>query len=658
MSDGASEGLSHLIGYHNLKVVLSCEIKSIYDLRIVKQVNEHVRAWITGVIPEDKKDSYIEKSKSSDEIEILQEDKSSVSTLFRGIITNMAIRSVRGIHYIEIEALSHTYTLDLKRKSRSFQNKEMKYTHLIEKVVKDYPEANFIDTATGGMNTGRFILQYNETDWEFMKRMASHFNAGLVADISSNKPKFWFGTPQGSKKGKLEDFHFRVTKKLADFKISSSNHNEGITERDFIYYEMETDRLLSIGDSVNFGDKTLFVYQAVTSIKNSILRHDYALTSQKGLSQDRRLNKKAKGASLEGKVIDIKDDHVRVFLNIDKEQKKEEAFWFPYSTFYTTEGNTGWYCMPELNDSVKLYFPTDKEEEGIVASSIRRNKSSTDKILDPDIKYMRTRFGKEMMYTDSQVQITGKDDRIYVKFHEEEGVEIYSDKNVLIEAKHNMLIDAKKVSITVGTEIDVICKSSFIKMDGTTHIRGSKVKIIPVAEAEEPKKEEEETEEKEDTGQSEEAGSKSEETTENTPSKVQTPSLSDESSDNLHKFKEVLLNTDSAKCWGMLEDGTNQGIKHFADYWGKFPDRIPTLAERLRVNPQDFAKTAEGFKNFTNKALEIIKNPKVQVREVGDKLIYFVSGAFNPKKGVAVIKKAGKLQTMMPSDPKSFTKMK
>ena len=31
--------------------------------------------------------------------------------------------------------------------------------------------------------------------------MASHFNAGLVPDTYSDKPKFWFGTPEGAGKG-------------------------------------------------------------------------------------------------------------------------------------------------------------------------------------------------------------------------------------------------------------------------------------------------------------------------------------------------------------------------------------------------------------------------------------------------------------------------
>lgn len=45
------------------------------------------------------------------------------------------------------------------------------------------------------------------------------------------------------------------------------------------------------------------------------------------------------------------------------------------------------------------------------------------------------------------------------------------------------------------------------------------------------------------------------------------------------------------------------------------------------------------------------------MKEIGDKKIYFMNGAENAKKGVVVIMKEGKLQTMMPSELRSFLNM-
>jgi len=195
------------------------------------------------------------------------------------------------------------------------------------------------------------------------------------------------------------------------------------------------------------------------------------------MSQNLIQNEKVQGASVEGKVIEIKEDNLRVHLEIDEKQEKEKAYWFPYSTFYTTEGQTGWYCMPELDDYVKLYFPTNREEEGVITNSIRRKTVGGDFITDPDVKYFRTKFGKELMFNKDEIMITGKDEEILIRLVAEEGIEIYSNKDIKIKADKGLFIESgKNLNITAGSKINVVCKDSQIEMNGITTIKGSKVK--------------------------------------------------------------------------------------------------------------------------------------------------------------------------------------
>ncbi|MBV7276983.1 late control protein D, partial [Clostridium sp. PL3] len=164
------------------------------------------------------------------------------------------------------------------------------------------------------------------------------------------KTKFWFGPPKGEEVGQLEDFNYSISKKIGNFRSSSENYNKTIEENDFIYYKIETDRILNIGDSVNFKDKKLYVFGATATMKDSILKHEYILSPKNGLTQDLILNNKIKGTSIEGKVIGVSGDTVKVHLQIDENQNLREAYAFPYSTPYTAEGNTGMYCMPEMGD--------------------------------------------------------------------------------------------------------------------------------------------------------------------------------------------------------------------------------------------------------------------------------------------------------------------
>lgn len=123
--------------------------------------------------------------------------------------------------------------------------------------------------------------------------------------------------------------------------------------------------------------------------------------------------------------------------------------------------------------------------------------------------------------------------------------------------------------------------------------------------------------------------------------------------------KELISESDTAQKWGILDDGTNQGVKHFSDYWEKYPERIPSLEQRLGVSEGSFNNSLEGFNNFTSQAEHVVSEAISvgNVRNINGKSIYYIDGIANPKKGVVVIIRDGKIQSMMPSDFKSFSKM-
>ena len=68
-------------------------------------------------------------------------------------------------------------------------------------------------------------------------------------------------------------------------------------------------------------------------------------------------NKKIIGASMKGNVTAVKKDTVKVVLMEDETGGWAGQKWFAYSTIYSSPDGTGWYCMPEKGDSVRLIFP-------------------------------------------------------------------------------------------------------------------------------------------------------------------------------------------------------------------------------------------------------------------------------------------------------------
>lgn len=469
-----------VIAYGNLQVS-PYQLVNLQELTLTKEINEHGSLRFTGIIPEEMQHSYVEMTDADTTVEVSQiHENGGSSLLFSGLVLGIEVKVVRGVHYLEVEAVSHSYKLDVKRKSRSFQNTGMIYGDLLNKVAIDYPDIDILDDATGGKAIGTFTMQYFETDWAFLKRMASRFHTGLVPATTFDKPKLFFGLPEGGVKGNLHNFHYTVKKKMAAYRDASQNHNPALEENDFIFYEVETkDHVLNIGDVVQFKGRMLIVNRAYTEMKDGLLKHEYTLCTRKGLSRPKLYNEPVTGVSIQGKIIEVIQDTVKVHLEIDKEQNVGEAYRFPYSSVYTAEGNSGWYVMPEKGDTVRVYIPSNKEEDAIALSSVRQDKAegSSNKLGNPDHKFFRTASGKELMMTPSEVVITAKDNDIYIRLSDADGIQISSSQKIQIVAKEDIMMESqKKVMISAMEELTLTCKESSMKLDGNTEIIGQELK--------------------------------------------------------------------------------------------------------------------------------------------------------------------------------------
>jgi hypothetical protein len=485
---------STLITYEHLVCKLGGEElpkNNLRELRIEKRINDHVRVYLTGVVADDKKDQYLEMTETDTEITVTSGKAGKDTVMFNGVVTNIGIKSVRDIYYFEIEGASHTYNLDIAKEYRSFQDDKMSYRNFIEAVLGNAP-ALCNKVAVKDELLEQLILQYHETKWEFLKRRASQppFHTGLVADATGKKAQFWFGIPEGVERNlNAQGFHFQARKKIAAYRDSVANHHNGAGERDFVEYELVTDAFYNIGDTVNFKDQKLRVSRATATMSGGILKFDCVLTTEAGLKQNLIYNRQLTGVSIEGKVIAVEKDNLKVSLvGIgEKNQAEATACWFPYATPYTAAGNTGWYCLPELGDAIQLIFPTVREENAFALSAVRRRERSGERLQDPAVKYFRTVNGaaetetipKEWLFNQEKQRLTlnGKEDMtLMIQVDEQQGVTISSDRELAITAKRDLTFEAgAKLSITAGDTIQLNCQNSQITMNDLIAIDGTKI---------------------------------------------------------------------------------------------------------------------------------------------------------------------------------------
>ena len=130
--------------------------------------------------------------------------------------------------------------------------------------------------------------------------------------------------------------------------------------------------------------------------------------------------------------------------------------WFAYSTIYSSPDGTGWYCMPEKGDSVRLYFPNENEAEAYVNSSVNEQSSNSSARSNPDEKSIKNKQGKEVLFKPDRLVFTNNKG-MSIEIVDDEGILIESDKSITIKAKENIGI----ISMEQGVEMSAPEKIAF-----------------------------------------------------------------------------------------------------------------------------------------------------------------------------------------------------
>ncbi|MDR1702242.1 MAG: phage late control D family protein [Sporomusaceae bacterium] len=461
------------------------DFKDIQKLKISQDINEHARLFICGTLPEASAgQNYVQRTDEFTAAALHYIDGTmSPQCIFRGIVTGIRQETRAEVTYLEIEAVSASFLLDIKKHSRPFQCETKTYSHIFEKVnalAKEYIEGLTGDIVAAGSKEAdtelkKFILQYHETEWEFLKRLASHFNLGLFPDVVSEMPQVHFGLPpkketpmiDGSKPLTAVAYKMRRNNQTYSIATANKRQNSGAAFKpeDFTYYEATSYNIFSLGQTVDFLQKEFYIAKIETYMTQGLVESIYTLATEQGLMQNDLYNHKIVGMSLPCIVEKIDKDTVRVHFErneatwVPEEWDEGNDTWkFPYTTVYSSPDGTGWYCMPEEQDRVRVYFPTNQEKDAVAASSINPINEDRGGRDDPDQKTISTVHGKKIILTPNGIDIFAMDldDKENIKLislDDEKGLFIFSKKKLILEGEEIEFKGTSTIKIDSGKEI-------------------------------------------------------------------------------------------------------------------------------------------------------------------------------------------------------------
>jgi len=358
--------------------VLECSIHSKYG--------EHTKAEIKAAVKSEEAKAAINDI-ADEKVEILGRDinTSIEQVLFIGVIECIELMEEGGYTTISLKAVSYTWKMDIKRKSRSFQNPGTTYKKVIKAVTREY-NADILWNVSD-QKLVYPLIQYEETDYQFLKRIMSHLQIDILAGDFSDKICIFAGLGNGMKR-KVIDLD-RNNYSIIPFYTKKAGRKQ---QSHKIGYKLEHMDYVRAGDLLQIKGNAFYVMEAETVYIRGVMECTCSAFPKSCFYVEKIPAQKLKGAVLNGKILETRQEMVKMHLDIDIGRPVSEMYEFPWEPI---TGNM-LYCMPEMGTRAALYFDGPEESTGRVIYNIRENSNTCGELLDYNNRYFTTDKGKRI----------------------------------------------------------------------------------------------------------------------------------------------------------------------------------------------------------------------------------------------------------------------
>ena len=149
------------------------------------------------------------------------EESDKLSPIFYGTTETSYAERNGEVFAVVLNLTNATAQLDIEPKSRSFQNVDMSYRQVVENVLGYTPNASADFNSIADQPIQKTIIQYEETDWAFIKRLASMLGISLIPDVTTPFPRFSFGQT-GQAQAELSANEFSILMDQRFYSLGSS----------------------------------------------------------------------------------------------------------------------------------------------------------------------------------------------------------------------------------------------------------------------------------------------------------------------------------------------------------------------------------------------------------------------------------------------------
>lgn len=355
LGQGGKELLSALADIE----VKGIEYELLLGLSIAESAGAHGRCSLDMRVAKETEPTELLKGKERTVEVMYGEDR-----LFAGIVTDMQLLPQENRSMVmHVELATMSMLLHRERRTRTFQNEKKTLKTILDEVAKPYKEVKAVlEAEQPEEKIPRLVCQNNETDWEFLTRLAAQLGKRLFVDARSDTIHVSTGVKSFAKRGKEQSVTSAM--QVSYLACARAERNTDEKARPIYYQQRVTDMLLpgfGAGSTSKADNVQLAVVESRVEEHGGSLRNYLVYMPLEGIrpSAWQELAGWGRGHLLHGRVLeaDAKTCTVKVQFDCDEKQSKDEALAIPYESL---AGNY-LFAMPDAGDPVDVYYEDSGE---------------------------------------------------------------------------------------------------------------------------------------------------------------------------------------------------------------------------------------------------------------------------------------------------------
>lgn len=436
-----------MIQFINYRIETEMQIEQIQDISIEHELNSHARLRIKGLLA-----SQENIDQTMEEYSFIAYNGDNEILFCGGTVTISVERTDLDLLLFELTALSHTRELDIEQRVRTFQDLDMSYSDVLKEILNAYqPRGDFISTVDTDQKIPHMLVQYHETDWQFIQRLASRFHTSVLVECRQFSSRFYFGLPDRPviKEMDYTAQQYSLGKDIGQHAEVAYNHypeNIGLDGTVYEFRSYQDFDQYRPGDLLAVGKIPAIIGRVVLKVENALPVCTYTVLDKNQAGLPYRNNRKIAGAKLYGIIKEIRLNTMRVDFDVDRRYaySGRNNTYIPYSG---EENNGLGFYLSIPGSRVEVLFPDFEERSCFVSAAVRTKDRGVERMI-PSEKHLRNDYGKELMLGADQLDIIA-DNAVSVQMMKNGMVSIKA-RDIMLQAGQSLTVGAQR---NTGTDV-------------------------------------------------------------------------------------------------------------------------------------------------------------------------------------------------------------